>query len=185
MRFNITTVLLGMVCSSVLLSADMVYKLEQKNGHTVPYTLAEDEVAILHGSHTVHATGKFKKNTPSYSLLSVDGKMMSNSQTAMDTQQNKPGQVFYKYGQKEDGYRYVTTASVLITFDKNSTVNIENFAKENSLKVVKTVMSNKQKEIVLFRNLSNKNDVELSSYLNKTSKNISVKPNWILPIKLF
>ena len=181
MRLNMKTVLLGMVCASVLLNADMLYTLEQKHGHAVPYTLAEDEVAVMNGSDAVLPTAKLKERTPSYRLLSADTKVLASSKNS----KSKAGQVFYKYGQKEAGYRYVTTATVLVTFDKKEPVNLETFAKENGLEIVKTLMSNAKKEMVLFRNVSEKNDVELASTLTKSSKILSAKPNWILPVKLF
>ena len=164
------------------------FKLMKKNGSSVPYILKKDEIAIMGAGNIVFSEKNNAKKLfqhPSYTLFSINENTFLKSLASKEMAEQKMGLVFYQYGEKENAYRYISTGTILVTFGKKGKTDIDNFAVENNLKYLKTVSSAGDHLIILFANMSGKNDVELSSSLVKKTNVSAAKPNWILPLKLF
>ena len=166
-----------------------IYVLAKKSGAVTPFLLAEDERAVFGSMEnkvlSQSGEGKILFQHPSYTVLSVRNKTVTASGAQKNTvDQTRIGQVFYKEGEKKDSNRYVSTGTILVTFDGKSHIDFAAFAAANHLEYIK-VVSRVGRETVLFANHSDKNDVALSSELVKKTDVFAAKPNWILPIKLF
>jgi len=164
------------------------YTLLSKNGMKTSYLLADDEFAASHRKSTVskpEGVDKELLQTPSYTLFSLKGKTASLQTSDNGSEEiKKSGLVFYKEGKRDDSHRYISTGMVIITFSKDHVPNIKTFEKTYHLKYVKT-LGDPRLRTMLFKNNSNKNDIELSSALTKQAYIDTAKPNWILPVKLF
>ena len=183
---TIITLSLGMTVAHAQSISDAdTYELVDKRGKKTPYLLEKNEIAMLNTKQkSLPQDSKPSFQHPSYRLFSLKKCLIKIQGTEESDTKEKSGLVFYKYGQKDDAYRYITTGMIIVTFEKKSNINPENFAIKNHLKYIKTIGSEYQK-MILFLNTSEKNDIELSSALVKQDDVIGAKPNWILPVKLF
>jgi len=191
MNIFIKTSLLLALFTSLSFAGETVSKTEQtftllhKNGVSTPYVLSQNEFAVTQTEKKAPVNiDLVKKLTehPSYTLFSVKRKKISS--TASQADMNQVGNVFYKNGVEDETHRYISTGQIIVTFNSKQKIDVKAFAKEHQLVYLKTV-GPAQMQTVLFANHSQKNDIELASSLIKSPTVKEVKPNWILPLKLF
>ena len=179
---------LGATISIADTPQDQNYILLNKQGVKTTYLLLNNEFAVPHTENSLSKPAGAERllmQTSSYHLFSLkkgeNSIQMANTQTE---EKKRSGLVFYKNGEIDDSHRYISTGLIIITFSKSHQVDPETFAKKHHLKYLKTI-GNPELKIFLFRNISEKNDVELSSILVNQKNVNTAKPNWILPLKLF
>jgi len=193
MKWRMKCVVAMMSCIMVLPAGDIdrhgkdrVYQLAKKGARSTPYVLAEDEIARMDGEkNSVAEAYRGEEMLSAYPAYTLYKNKKNESKLAADIVKEHEGKVFYKYGEKDDAHRYVTTGTILVTFSEKSTVDPDFFAEKKGLEYVKTVTVFHGRKVLLFKNMSDKNDVLLSSELLKEPNIIAAKPNWILPLKLF
>ncbi|WP_297525283.1 hypothetical protein [Sulfurovum sp.] len=172
---------------SALTKTEQTFKLLDKHGHQTPYVLQMDEFASTQKNKDLSNIGSIKKIKvyPAYTLFSVKRKNIApNNAEESSTEAHRAGNVYYKYGIKDDSHRYVSTGTIIVIFNAQHTVDPKTFAKQHGLVYLKTLGSTKQPTI-LFANHSDKNTIELSSVLTQLPGVNTARPNWILPFKLF
>ena len=165
-------------------NTEQTFELIDRHGQKTVYTLQPDEFALTQQkkelSNTIEMAKKIK-DYPAYTLFAVRKRNI----VPKDTQKTlKKGNVYYKYGQKDDDHRYISTGQVIVVFNPGYMTDLHAFAKEHNMTYIKTLSKTKERT-VLFANDSEKNEIELSSTLIHLPEVKTAKPNWILPVRLF
>ncbi|WP_294957193.1 hypothetical protein [Sulfurovum sp.] len=154
--------------------------VNQTGGASTPYVLHLDQYAVTYRNNRHSKVKSVKKVEihPSYKLY-----FLRNSLTQMNTNHSSDsqGNVYYKYGIEDASHRYISTGEVLVTFTPISQQAMKELEQKYKLQYVKQV----KPDTVLYRNRSEKNDIDLSSALIQLPNIIEAKPNWILPLRLF
>ncbi len=182
------TLALGTTVSMADTMQNKNYILVNKHGVKTTYLLVNNEFALPHTENSLlkpAGLNKLLMQTPSYRLFSLKkGESSIQMANTQSEKKKRSGLVFYKNGEIDDSHRYVSTGMIIVTFNNQHQVEPAAFANKHQLTYIKTI-GDPELNMLLFRNASEKNDVELSSMLTKQANINMAKPNWILPLKLF